>query len=1156
MSTTVFAKNSFKIVWKQPLSKDSWWDEFHTYQDLYLDWWETKELVIMNAEKWDKKIHVKIPPKTKTIIEKWAKNASKIEAPREIEFDSNEIKLPKWLKNIHWVFHVWDQDESLVFERNWKPFPVEISYESNSLKKIPSWKKVSIYSSQDWLHREFHSEAVVIHREGKWSISFETTHMTYFYVGSILWDFFINNDDTTTSIDMVTLQMDISWATEMRFWNTQLERDLAVREPYSSSKSRTLSLWEWVKTVYAQFRNWIDTIDVLDEIVRDSNSATGASEIPFTWWLTLRYDSSLASSVTSSGIWVSEWKDQSWNAYDALQPNVSWNQPDYVLDPWIWENVLSFNWDDDYLAIETLQYGNTTALDWILVCSVFKTDYNASTSYSSNWAFLDYDRSEFFNMYIEWDWDIWLSYTSSAWWITDNSWNWTYNDWDRHIACASFDWNIWNDTVITADGVVIFDQDRVPNGTVLSDATTRFGFIGEWSEAWWFNAWRNNIYYDWSIAELVYFEGAKTVAERQEVECYLSEKRWINIPWCVPDIIAPIATVEYSIETDTHWYVLATLTNSSENIIITNNWWSSTFVFDANWSFTFEFQDSAWNTWSSIATVWWITQIPPISNEAPEIVSDWWWNTASIIALSWATSLTTISARDNMHHVVWEFWKSILTWSWSTTIAHAEICDPVTVASHRQLVTWETARAPRVVSKSNTWFDIKVDNYNSTLGAFEITPLDYIVFQSGSYNFNGTQVEAWSENVSTVACNWWWSYTWPTVIFDTSFSTNPAVLHTISSNDDPSWVVSHVNWDGNRDTEPTPTQMQLALHRSFNSCTHWAEDIDYVAFEQWHISMPWGFVMDTTISTDSIECCNAWWYPISYDTTFSMTPETILVAQLWEDWWNWWYWVIDEWTAPSSSQVFVTVDEDWPWADRSHTAEPFAAVSFSEGDWLFFEDNEFVYSLSWDDSSLFVISTDWELSFITWKSPDTPEDLDWNNSYEVTVQVCDSHCNSQCDTQDISVVLWWDICIETPSTWLALWPFEVSTNETVLVEQLSWHFTVEDTKWLWIWRYTTLHIAWFTWSIYWDDLWSWVFERKSDSVDLLWWSVNTGVVLDNSRSSFSTVTGVTTFLKRDSGVNSWIFWTYWSLLDLRITLPPYTRPDTYSTEIVYTLYEN
>lgn len=71
------------------------------------------------------------------------------------------------------------------------------------------------------------------------------------------------------------------------------------------------------------------------------------------------------------------------------------------------------------------------------------------------------------------------------------------------------------------------------------------------------------------------------------------------------DIVAPTATIKY--ENIDVGVVQATLSEYSEDIIITNNDGNNTYLFNSNGSFTFEYEDLAGNKGSTTATVDWLS---------------------------------------------------------------------------------------------------------------------------------------------------------------------------------------------------------------------------------------------------------------------------------------------------------------------------------------------------------------------------------------------------------------------------------------------------------------------------------------------------------------------------------------------------------------------
>ncbi len=73
---------------------------------------------------------------------------------------------------------------------------------------------------------------------------------------------------------------------------------------------------------------------------------------------------------------------------------------------------------------------------------------------------------------------------------------------------------------------------------------------------------------------------------------------------------APIATIEYDINTLTNQDVTATITFDRENVIVTGG---NTHTFTENGEYTFEFEDAAGNTGTALAEVDWIDKVAPVA---------------------------------------------------------------------------------------------------------------------------------------------------------------------------------------------------------------------------------------------------------------------------------------------------------------------------------------------------------------------------------------------------------------------------------------------------------------------------------------------------------------------------------------------------------------
>ena len=88
-------------------------------------------------------------------------------------------------------------------------------------------------------------------------------------------------------------------------------------------------------------------------------------------------------------------------------------------------------------------------------------------------------------------------------------------------------------------------------------------------------------------------------------------KQVAEVDWI--DKEAPEATITYDIEELTNQNVTATISFNEENVTVTNNAASTTYTFEENDTFTFEFVDAAGNTGTATAEVDWIDKVPPIA---------------------------------------------------------------------------------------------------------------------------------------------------------------------------------------------------------------------------------------------------------------------------------------------------------------------------------------------------------------------------------------------------------------------------------------------------------------------------------------------------------------------------------------------------------------
>ena len=159
---------------------------------------------------------------------------------------------------------------------------------------------------------------------------------------------------------------------------------------------------------------------------------------------------------------------------------------------------------------------------------VYKTTVSGGNN--DNWAFLDFDRSEYFNFSIKGNGGLRFSY-SNATNIYDLDGSTTgMNDGLAKLGVAIYDNTITNETEIRADGKRDYYSDNLTNGATLGSANTRFGIVGDGSESSSFNSSINNNYYGGEIAEIIYFDNqAYSAAQLQILESYLAIKYGISL---------------------------------------------------------------------------------------------------------------------------------------------------------------------------------------------------------------------------------------------------------------------------------------------------------------------------------------------------------------------------------------------------------------------------------------------------------------------------------------------------------------------------------------------------------------------------------------------------------------------------------------------------
>lgn len=173
-------------------------------------------------------------------------------------------------------------------------------------------------------------------------------------------------------------------------------------------------------------------------------------------------------------------------------------------------SALQFDGTDDYVAIQDLHYDTAESIDAITVCCWFKT--SDSSGKFNNWAFVDFDRSEYFNFYIRGDNGKLGFSTKDGDGIDDFYGSTVLNDGEWRFACAVYD---GTDKILYVDGEEDARKSNPHGGDSLGSGRIRYGFVGDGSEASGFDGSRNRKYYNGVIDEVRIYDTALSADEIQ-----------------------------------------------------------------------------------------------------------------------------------------------------------------------------------------------------------------------------------------------------------------------------------------------------------------------------------------------------------------------------------------------------------------------------------------------------------------------------------------------------------------------------------------------------------------------------------------------------------------------------------------------------------------
>ncbi len=153
-----------------------------------------------------------------------------------------------------------------------------------------------------------------------------------------------------------------------------------------------------------------------------------------------------------------------------------------------------------YIALQSFY---DAPISKVSACAWVKTKVTGEDPFS-NWAIIDFDRSEYFSLFVSGDTGV-LGFSTSASEVHDLYGSTSINDGAWHHVCGVYDGqdkHVFVDGEL--DGSAVDPHSHAPIGT----GATRFGFIGDGSESESFNGPRNEFYFDGALDDVRIYHGA------------------------------------------------------------------------------------------------------------------------------------------------------------------------------------------------------------------------------------------------------------------------------------------------------------------------------------------------------------------------------------------------------------------------------------------------------------------------------------------------------------------------------------------------------------------------------------------------------------------------------------------------------------------------
>jgi len=367
-----------------------------------------------------------------------------------------------------------------------------------------------------------------------------------------VWTFYINNGAPTTYSTGVTLSIDASHVTQMKFSNTEVWLDTADWVAYATGYDWTLDNTPGNKTVYAAFSGAWGVVYAQDNIFYDDPDANNSL---------LLVDGSMDGDTVL---------DRTSNNYHLTQYNGITNP---ILGV---EEILFFSAGNQYAerwSIGITNYPFTLAA-WVRV-----ENQSSTRAIVSIWD--DSSNVRYWHIGLLNGQPV-IQARNGAGVRSMSAWG-VQNIGDRvHVVWV---FNASNDRRLYVNGDLVGTQvgGMTFNGI---NQQVRIGRLPGTAAG----------YFIWSIDDARIY--SKSLDDQEIGDLY---QNYLDRQ------VFPTATVEYDTTTTTTDPVTATLTGYSESITILNNGWDDTYTFTGNGTFTFFFQNSGGNVWSATASVHRIT---------------------------------------------------------------------------------------------------------------------------------------------------------------------------------------------------------------------------------------------------------------------------------------------------------------------------------------------------------------------------------------------------------------------------------------------------------------------------------------------------------------------------------------------------------------------